>query len=143
MNSGKSSHLLQTEFNFTNIGKKTLLLKPLIDTRQSNISSRVGISKKSKNFKKDENLYKRIKNMKNKPNSIFIDECQFATNKTILSLRKVVDKLGIEVYVYGLKTNFKGKLFEGSKKLFEISDKLIEISTLCHCGKIMNFLYWG
>ena len=86
-------------------------------------------------FKQDENLYDFIyKRNQFKPKSVVIvDECQFLTRTQVDELKEV--SKNIPVLCYGLLTNFKTELFEGSKRLVEIAESLMEIKSVCHCGK--------
>ena len=64
-----------------------------------------------------------------------IDEAQFLTQKQVEQLGKIVDVLNIPVLAFGIRTDFKGDLFEGSKYLLAWADNLKEIKTICHCGR--------
>lgn len=133
MNSGKSLKLIQEEYIYRNANKKTFVLKPSTDNRHNTIKTRLAnITLYCYNFDENENLYNLIKN--NKPEVIFIDEAHFLTKKQVFELREVVDTLRIDVFVYGLRTDFTGNLFEGSKFLFSICDDFEELYSLCHCG---------
>jgi len=130
MNSGKTARLLQMNFDYKRIGKKTLLFKPALDTRETKIKSRNGLEADCIliNSKKD---FKKIKNI----DIVFIDEAQFLSKKDIDKLREISLKKDIDIYCFGLKADFKGKLFKGSKRLLEIADYFDELSTMCPCGK--------
>lgn len=66
---------------------------------------------------------------------ILVDEAQFLTEDQVDQLSDIVDYLDIDVYCFGLRTDFKTHLFPGSKRLFEIADKLEEIKSTCECGR--------
>jgi len=146
MNSGKSLKLIQDHYNFQRVGKNTLVLKPSLDTRNyHSVSTRLGeISIPAFAFSPDTNLIDLIDNLIytegiDTLNTIFLDEAQFCTKKQIEELREIATNKNIEVYSYGLKTNFKGELFEGSNALLCLADKLIELSSLCKCGNKATF----
>ena len=139
MNAGKTTSLLQSSHNYAERGMTTLLLKPLIDDREglNVIRSRVGLEAEAKNFEKDDNLLQTIKAQhKTKSlNCVLVDEAQFLTRDQVIQLGNVVDRLEIPVLCYGLRTDFLGELFEGSRSLLAWADELREIKTVCHCGK--------
>ena len=139
MNAGKTTTLLQSSHNYAERGMTTLLLKPLIDDREglNVIRSRVGLEAEAKNFEKDDNLLQTIEaQQKTKSlNCVLVDEAQFLTRDQVIQLGNVVDRLEIPVLCYGLRTDFLGELFEGSRSLLAWADELREIKTVCHCGK--------
>lgn len=144
MNAGKSTHLLQANFNYKTDSHNTLLIKPAIDDRfgETQIASRIGISEKAISVLPDDSLYNLVKeyNQKNHLEAVFIDEVQFFNRDQIHQLSMIVDNLDIPVLAYGLRNNFKGELFEGSKALFEVANNLNEIKTICHCGHKANMV---
>ena len=139
MNAGKTTTLLQSSHNYAERGMTTLLLKPLIDDREGMnvIRSRVGLEAEAKNFEKDDNLLQTIeeKHKTKSLNCVLVDEAQFLTRDQVIQLGDVVDRLEIPVLCYGLRTDFLGELFEGSRSLLAWADELREIKTVCHCGK--------
>ena len=139
MNAGKTTILLQSSHNYAERGMTTLLLKPLIDDREglNVIRSRVGLEAEAKNFEKDDNLLQTIesKHKTKSLNCVLVDEAQFLTRDQVIQLGNVVDRLEIPVLCYGLRTDFLGELFEGSRSLLAWADELREIKTVCHCGK--------
>ena len=145
MGSSKSAQLLMTKFNYEQKGFNVLLLKPTIDNRDDNgqkrmITSRIGLKSECITFDESMNLYDFYinENKKKKIDVLIIDEAQFAKEKQIDQCQAIADH--IPVLCYGLKTNFKGYLFEGSKRLLEIADSISEIKSICKCGfkAIMN-----
>ena len=144
MNAGKSTHLLQANFNYKTDSHNTLLIKPAIDDRfgETQIASRIGISEKAISVSPSDSLYNLVKehNQKNHLEAVFIDEVQFFNRDQIHQLSMIVDNLDIPVLAYGLRNNFKGELFEGSKALFEVANNLNEIKTICHCGHKANMV---
>ena len=144
MNAGKSTVLLQASHNYGERGMKTMLFTAELDNRSKvgNISSRIGLSEKASTFNNDDNLFssveKRLK--KDKISCVFVDEAQFLTDKQVWELSDVVEMLKVPVMCFGLRTDFQGKLFEGSSTLLAIADELKEIKTICHCGKKANMV---
>jgi len=144
MNAGKSTVLLQASHNYGERGMKTMLFTAELDNRSKvgNISSRIGLSEKASTFNNDDNLFSSVKKRLKKDiiSCVFIDEAQFLTDKQVWELSDVVEILNIPVMCFGLRTDFQGKLFEGSSTLLAIADELKEIKTICHCGKKANMV---
>ncbi|TBR41739.1 thymidine kinase [Marinomonas agarivorans] len=138
MNAGKSTVLLQSAYNYREQGMQPLLFTAAIDDRfeQGKIASRIGINAQAETFTKQTNLFDIISKARSNTNldCILLDEAQFLTEKQVYELSEVVDKLSIPVLAFGIRTDFKGQLFEGSKALLAWADKLIELKTVCHCG---------
>jgi len=136
MNCGKSLNLLIKAHNFDEKNIPILVIKPSIDTRENGavIKSRIGVERPCLLIDKKTNLFNLgIKNRFCK--MILVDECQFLTPNQVEQLAKIVDTIGINVICYGLRTDFKSKLFPGSKRLFELADTIEEIKSYCECGK--------
>lgn len=139
MGSSKSAQALITRFNYMQKGINVILAKPSIDNRgdsQDNrcIRSRIGLSAECIVFDKNadmQTLYDKH-HIVTKRNVMIIDEAQFCTTEQINQL-KTLSKY-IDVHCYGLKTNFRSELFEGSKRLVEIADTLENIPYICRCG---------
>ena len=144
MNAGKSTVLLQASHNYGERGMKTMLFTAELDNRSKvgNISSRIGLSEKASTFNNDDNLFSSVEKRlrKDKISCVFVDEAQFLTDKQVWELSDVVEILNIPVMCFGLRTDFQGKLFEGSSSLLAIADELKEIKTICHCGKKANMV---
>ena len=140
MNAGKSTTLLQAAHNYEERGMGVLLYTPRIDNRagEGMIASRIGLSRPATVFDIDFDLYVDIlqRNRLTSPIScVFIDEAQFLTATQVLQLALVCDRLGIPVLCYGLRTDFRGEPFEGSKYLLAWADELGEVKTICRSGK--------
>lgn len=140
MNAGKSTILLQSSYNYHERGMRTLLMKPAIDTRakaHDEIASRIGLTAQADLISPKQNLYKHIRTAhKTEPiDCVLIDEAQFLTEDHVWQLSKVADKTRIPIMCYGLRTDFRGKLFPGSAALLAIADNIKEIKTLCWCGR--------
>lgn len=145
MNAGKTTTLLQSSYNYHERGMDTLLFTPAIDDRVASgkIASRIGLTKDAISFDPSFNFFDYIeKTQKTLPKlkCILIDEAQFMAKEQVLQLTQVVDYLKLPVLTYGLRTDFLGEVFEGSRYLLSWADELIEIKTICHCGSkaIMN-----
>lgn len=138
MGSSKTAEALMCRFNYIQKGFNVLLLKPSIDNRfeqeKPQIISRIGIKADCIKFDSSQDLIALFnhENTKRKVDVIIVDECQFATTYQIEQLRRIAYE--IPVLCYGLLTNFKSELFEGSKRLIEIADSLQEMKTICKCG---------
>ena len=131
MGSSKTAQALMCRFNYIQKGFSVLLAKPIIDTRSTRVESRIGLSAECLNVKKDESfadIYNQIK-----PDVIIVDECQFLTKKQVEDLKELTQY--VPVLCYGLLTNFKTELFEGSKRLVELADSIAEIKSVCKCGR--------
>ena len=133
MGSSKTANALMVHYNYHERGKKALLVKTDIDTRDGDkiVRSRIGLKNECENlseFVKYPN--DRIKQY----DCIIVDEVQFATIEEIDFLSDIVDVLGIPVMCYGLRTDFRNELFEGSSRLISIADEIHEVKTVCWCG---------
>lgn len=137
MNAGKSTVLLQSSYNYRERGMQTLLFTPAIDNRYQNgaVHSRIGLSEQALIFNAEEDLYKQVIQQEQKYACVLIDEAQFLTRAQVHQLTEITDKLNIPVLAYGLRTDFRGELFEGSQYLLAWADELVEIKTICHCGR--------
>ena len=138
MNNGKSLQLMSVAHNMDERSISSLTIKPEIDTRdgKNQIYSRIGISRPCITFSPDENLYELVKSKENinELKWIFVDEALFLTEEQVDQLSDIVDDFDINVMCYGLRTDFKSKLFPGSKRLFELADTIEEIKSTCSCG---------
>ena len=137
MNAGKTTTLLQSNYNYRERGMQTLLLKPALDDRDGEvIRSRIGLTAQATNFSANDDLLELARrNLAERPlHCVLLDEAQFLTRNQVQQLGDVVDELSIPVLAYGLRTDFQGELFEGSRHLLAWADELKEIKTICHCG---------
>ncbi|HFB65732.1 MAG TPA: thymidine kinase [Aeromonadales bacterium] len=138
MNAGKSTALLQSSYNYQERGMNTLVLAPKLDDRYEvgKVTSRIGLQAGAVIFDGNDNLFEMVeKNDKQKQLScVLIDEAQFLTRDQVYQLGEVTDRLNIPVLAYGLRTDFQGEPFEGSKYLLAWSDNLKELKAICHCG---------
>lgn len=138
MGSSKSAQALITKFNYEQGGNLVLMLKPSIDNRDGDnvIKSRIGLESKVNVVSKTLDIFDYVLNcFKPKPNVIICDESQFFEEYHIDQLKDITRLLDIPVICYGLLTDFRTKLFPGSKRLIELADSLQEIKMVCDCGK--------
>jgi|TARA_R110002012_G_scaffold45966_3_gene121730 thymidine kinase len=144
MNAGKSTHLLQSSYNYRERGLETLLFTAHIDDRfaKGKVSSRLGIHADAHLFDDNTNVFNEVKQQlqEGKIACILIDEAQFLTKAQVKQLTDIVDELKIPVLAYGIRTDFLGETFGGSAALLAWADKLVELKTICHCGKKANFV---
>jgi thymidine kinase len=134
MNAGKSTSLLQSNHNFEENNLSTILFLPQTSkhNHEIDIVSRIGIQRRAVLADKNFNfLYFVKKNNSKKLKCIFVDEAQFLKKVQVNQLGNIADDLDITVMCYGLRTDFKGKLFEGSARLLSIADNLHELKTIC------------
>ena len=138
MNAGKSTALLQSSYNYKERGMDTLILAPMLDDRYGagKVTSRIGIDAEATVFRRDDDLYALVEGLHSQGalHCVLIDEAQFLTRDQVFALSDVTDKLNIPVLAYGLRTDFQGEPFEGSKYLLAWSDNLKELKAICHCG---------
>lgn len=140
MGSAKTAMLLTTAYNFEERGMAYRCFKPVIDTRDKKnvIRSRIGIERACSWIYAESNLYEMIREMLVEgegPQWVLVDEAQFLSAAQVDQLAQVVDDFGINVVCYGLRTDFRTKMFEGSKRLMEIADTIDEIKSTCTCGR--------
>ena len=138
MNAGKSTSLLQSNHNYKENGLDTIIFLPNETSKLSNgqIVSRIGLKAKAVVADKEFNFLKYIKENKTKDLScILLDEAQFLSKAQVRQLGQVADKLNYPVMCYGIRTDFRGELFEGSAELLALADNLIELKTVCDCGR--------
>lgn len=140
MNAGKSTTLLQSSYNYQERGMNTLLYTPMIDNRcgVGQISSRIGLAQNALPIDADFNIYAHASQAITEDPSIkciLIDEAQFLSKQQIHQLTEITDQLNLPVLAYGLRSDFQGEPFEGSKYLMALADNLVELKTICHCGK--------
>jgi len=134
MNAGKSTSLLQSNHNYKENGLDTMIFLPNETSKLSKgqIVSRIGLKAKAVIANKDFNFINFIKDNKSENLScILIDEAQFLTKDQVRQLGQVADRLNYPVMCYGIRTDFRGELFEGSAELLALADNLIELKTIC------------
>jgi thymidine kinase len=140
MNAGKTTTLLQSAHNYHERGMRTLILTPRFNDRhgQGIVASRIGLKADGHVFTRDDDLFEvtdRDIDARGPLHCVLVDEAQFLTRAQVWQLTDIVDVLKIPALTYGLRTDFRGELFEGSQYLLAWADNLIEIKTICHTGK--------
>ncbi len=140
MNAGKTTTLLQSAYNYHERGMRTLILTPALDSRYGEgvVASRIGLQAAARRFSGDEDLLALVEAdiaAHGPLHCVFVDEAQFLSKAQVWQLSDVVDRLGIPVLAFGLRTDFRGELFEGSSYLLAWADELQEIKTICHTGR--------
>ncbi|MCM8556288.1 thymidine kinase [Sphingomicrobium sediminis] len=138
MNAGKSTTLLQADFNYRERGMETMLWTSAMDTREGHgrIGSRIGLEAKAFAFSDDASILATVmrERLTRKIDCLLVDEAQFLTQRHVLELVEIVDSLDIPVLCYGLRSDFQGRLFPGSAGLLALADKLVELKAVCECG---------
>ncbi len=139
MNAGKSTLLLQASWNYNERGMRTMLFTSALYAKADagKITSRIGINATAHLYSATDDLHAWIakEHKRKKLDCVFVDEAQFLARDQVWQLARVADRLNIPVMCFGLRTDFRGELFEGSSELLAIADNLREIRTICHCGR--------
>jgi thymidine kinase len=139
MNAGKTTVLLQSAHNYRERGMTPLLFTPAMDDRHGTgvIRSRIGLESRAIAFESGDDLFRLVLKELDDRNihCVLVDEAQFLSRDHVYQLTEVVDRLDIPVLCFGLRTDFRGELFEGSRHLLAWADQLEEIKTICHTGK--------
>ncbi len=139
MNAGKTTTLLQSNYNYNERGMETLIFTPSIDNRYraGAIVSRIGLQADAISFDADFDFLAYVQEIvvKKKISCVLIDEAQFLSKEQVNQLSDIADQLSIPVLTYGLRSDFRGEPFEGSKYLLTLAEELTEIKTICHCGR--------
>ena len=140
MNAGKTTTLLQSAHNYRERGMRVLIFTPALDDRAGaagTVASRIGLQAQGIAFGGGDDLQMRVHEdiaAHGKLDCVLVDEAQFLSKPQVWQLTEVVDALRIPVLCYGLRTDFRGELFEGSQYLLAWADELQEIKTICHSG---------
>lgn len=146
MGSSKTATALMTRFNYLEKGRSVWLIKPATDTRDGEtvLKSRIGVSAIAETIERDDNIREKmiertdelsVFGKGSKPQVIIVDECQFLTKEQVDQLRNIASYDNVPVLCFGLRTNFKSEMFEGSKRLFEVADNISELQSICRCGE--------
>jgi thymidine kinase len=140
MNAGKTTTLLQSAHNYHERGMRTLILTPRLDDRYGEgvVASRIGLKAQGTIFNREDDLLALVEadvQARGPLHCVLVDESQFLGKPQVWQLGEVVDRLGVPVLAYGLRTDFQGELFEGSQYLLAWADHLVEIKTICHTGR--------
>lgn len=139
MNAGKSTTLLQADFNYRERGMRTMLYTAAFDDRLGAglVGSRIGLEAAANGYDAASDLRAEIEAelKKRAVHCVLVDEAQFLTHAQVLELASVCDDLDIPVLAYGLRTDFQGNLFAGSGALLALADNLVELKAICECGR--------
>ncbi len=139
MNAGKSTTLLQADFNYRERGMATMLFTAAIDDRFAfgTITSRIGLEAQATPFDAQTDMAACVaeRHAREPLACVLVDEAQFLTAKQVDQLARICDVTNIPVLAYGLRTDFRGQLFEGSARLLALADALVEIKSVCVCGR--------
>jgi thymidine kinase len=140
MNAGKTTNLLQSAHNYRERGMRVLILTPRLDDRAGSgtVASRIGLKAQGVAFGREDDLERIVRDdlaAHGKLDCVLVDEALFLAKAQVWQLSEVVDALRVPVLCYGLRTDFRGELFEGSQYLLAWADEFNEIKTICHSGK--------
>lgn len=137
MGSSKTAQALITKFNYEERGMKVWLIKPRIDNRDSDgiVKSRAGLQAPAYILPDKENVYDSFNKLNDPVDVIIVDESQFLSEDQVDQLSMLVIDYNIPVLCFGLRADFRTKMFPGSKRLMEIADSITEIKTICSCGR--------
>lgn len=139
MNAGKSTILLQSSFNYRERGMATMLWTSAVDDRYAvgRITSRIGLEAEAAVFGRDTDLYAAVERRRAEAplHCVLVDEAQWLSERQVRQLAGICDRQGLPVLAYGLRTDFQGRLFEGSAALLALADTLTEIKAICECGR--------
>ena len=135
MGSSKTAQAMITRYNYMENGMNVWLVKPSADVRDGAVilRSRVGLEAPAEVISPEMNIREEY-DKHDRIDVIIVDECQFLTAEQIDQLREIVDDEDIPALCYGLRTDFRSTLFEGSRRLFEVADTITEIKSICDCG---------
>lgn len=143
MNSGKSTNLLQAAHNYEERGQKAIIAKPTVDTKDEQVSSRLGVKRKvDLHINPDTNVFSAFQDLSHqisteencKVDCLIVDEAQFLTREQVNDLFMIAVTLNVPVLAYGIRSDFQANAFPGSMRLLEIAHSLEELKTICRCG---------
>ncbi len=147
MGSSKTAQALMTRFNYEEKGGKVWLIKPSVDTRDDYrdesgnlvavVKSRIGLSEVADVILECDDIEERFLSAEAERGNfaaIVCDECQFLTPEQVEGLKYIAEYRDVPVLCFGLRTDFRTKLFPGSLRLFELADSIAEIKSVCSCG---------
>ncbi len=139
MNAGKSTTLLQADFNYRERGMETMVWTAALDDRygQGYVTSRIGLRAEAHKFTPETDLLDAVSSEhEGRPLAcVMIDEAQFLSREQVLQLARIADEANIPILCYGLRTDFAADLFPGSAALLGLADTLVELKAVCHCGR--------
>ena len=139
MGAGKSTMLMQVAHNYEEKGLNILVVKSVVDTKgEDKLVSRMGLERRVDVLLQNGDILSKVTSLES-ISCILVDEAQFLNGKQVEDLWYISKELNVPVICYGLKVNFKGEFFAGSKRLMELSDTFDELITICNCGKKARF----
>ncbi len=137
MGSSKTAQALITKFNYEERGMSVWLIKPQTDSRDGNglVKSRAGLEAPAYVLPYTEDVYASYQKLTEHIDVIIVDESQFLSETQVDQLSMIVIDYNVPVLCFGLRADFRTKMFPGSKRLMEIADSITEIKTICSCGR--------
>jgi thymidine kinase len=139
MNAGKSTVLLQADFNYRERGMETMLWTAAVHDRAGFgvIGSRIGLEARANAYERDTPIRARVEEemKRRRVDCLLLDEAQFLTRPQVIDIASICDDLNVPALAYGLRTDFQGMLFEGSAALLALADSLVELKAICECGR--------
>jgi thymidine kinase len=139
MNAGKSTTLLQADFNYRERGMATMLWTAALDNRYDvgAITSRIGLKAEASKFSPETDVRAEVlaHHAETPLACVLVDEAQFLSREQVLGLARLADEDSIPVVCYGLRTDFAANLFPGSAALLGLADALVELKGVCECGR--------
>jgi thymidine kinase len=139
MNAGKTTALLQSDYNYRERGMRTMLFTPAFDNRAGAglLRSRIGLEAAGHTYEADTDLCAAVRavHRQNRVHCVLVDESQFLSKEQVHQLTDLADFDNIPVLCYGLRTDFRGELFAGSQYLLAWADDIKEIKTMCPSGR--------
>ncbi|MBL8650788.1 MAG: thymidine kinase [Sphingopyxis sp.] len=139
MNAGKSTTLLQADFNYRERGMETMLWTAALDDRYGagQVTSRIGLMAEAQKFDPDSDIAAAVlaENRQRPLACVLVDEAQFLSKAQVFQLATLADEANIPILCYGLRTDFSAELFPGSAALLGIADALVELKAVCECGR--------
>ena len=141
MNSGKTTILIQTAHNYEERDQKVIVIKPQIDTKgDDHIVSRIGAKRKVDELIGEyDSIISKCSKYFDELDCVIVDEAQFLKQGQVDELWYITKIYDIPVIAFGLRTDFKANLFEGSSRLLALADDIQEMPTICRCGSKARF----
>ena len=135
MGSSKTANAVMVQYNYRERGQQVLMLKPKLENRDGAtvVRSRCGLEAECRYVEDLPEI------SLDGIDCVIVDEAHFLTRAQVRSLVDIVDDYGIPVICYGLRTDFRGELFEDSRELLCWADTIEELKTVCWCGRKATF----
>ena len=140
MNAGKSTALLQVAHNYEERGQRVALFTAAIDTRHGAglIASRLGVTRSAESFDTT-TVFSSLLRSRPPTSCVLIDEAQFLSEGQVVDLHRFAHSDRVPVICYGIRSDFQGRAFPGSRALLTLADDLEEMKTVCRCGRKASF----